>query len=77
MIDDGESGSDDGDTTTDTSSVEVASLAPVTAEASFYDPSLAVDGGCDPSGCVSDNTRVGCHHRTTGAVQYMHTMLLH
>ncbi|CAM9695160.1 unnamed protein product [Ectocarpus sp. 6 AP-2014] len=69
MIEDGESGSDDGDTTatdagdddttTSTSAVEVGSLGTVTVEASFYDPSLTVDGGCDPSGCVADNTRDG------------------
>ncbi|CAN0429725.1 unnamed protein product [Ectocarpus sp. 8 AP-2014] len=69
MIDDGESGSDDGDTattdagdddtTTNTSAVEVGSLGSVAVEASFYDPSLTIDGGCDPSGCVADNTRDG------------------
>ncbi|CAM9878861.1 unnamed protein product [Ectocarpus sp. 12 AP-2014] len=59
MIDDGEAGSDDDDTTTNASGVEASTLGSVTAGASFYDPSLAVDGGCDPSGCVVDNTRDG------------------
>ncbi|CAN0364261.1 unnamed protein product [Ectocarpus sp. 8 AP-2014] len=59
MIDDGEAGSDDNDTTTNASGVEASTLGSVTAGASFYDPSLAVDGGCDPSGCVADNTRDG------------------
>ncbi|CAM9252697.1 unnamed protein product, partial [Ectocarpus sp. 12 AP-2014] len=59
MIDDGEAGSDDDDTTTNASGVEARTLGSVTAGASFYDPSLAVDGGCDPSGCVVDNTRDG------------------
>ncbi|CAN0361959.1 unnamed protein product, partial [Ectocarpus sp. 8 AP-2014] len=59
MIDDGEAGSDDDDTATNASGVEAGTLGSVTAGASFYDPSLAVDGGCDPSGCVADNTRDG------------------
>lgn len=59
MVEDSDQGSGDDDTTTNTSGVEVGSLGPVTAGASFYDPSLAVDDGCDPSGCVAGNTRVG------------------
>ncbi|CAN0365309.1 unnamed protein product, partial [Ectocarpus fasciculatus] len=61
MIDDGDTTTDTGDddTTTNTSAVEVGSQGSVTVGASFYDPSLAADGGCDPSGCVADNTRDG------------------
>lgn len=49
LVDDG---LDDGD------AVPATNLGAVTVSADLHDENLAVDGGCDPNGCIPSNTQV-------------------